>query len=75
MVIHGFDITRAQLGWVCDCHFDVLTAHQFTEESTWNSGHGKWIWLAMWRSWRMAKEKHNRMKAKPGEREARGWAE
>lgn len=74
MRLHGFDIIRAQLGWVCDCHFYVVTADQFTAVSTYASGRGKWLLLAMWRSWRQAKKDHANRKAKPGEREAKGWS-
>ena len=53
--LRGFSITNAQLGWVCECCFTVQTSNQFTpEEHTVSSG-GRWIWLAMWRSYHLAR--------------------
>lgn len=74
MKLRGFDITKAQLGWVCDCCFTVTTARQFTDEGHAVRGRSKWIWLAMWRSYRLAKKFAKSVQAKPGEREANGWA-
>ena len=75
MRLRGFNTTRAQTGWVSDCCFMVTTAAQFTSEEHVVRGHGRWMWLAMWRSYRWAKAKAMQMQAKPGERAAKGWAD
>ncbi len=74
MRLRGFDITNAQLGWVCDCCFTVTTARQFTCEEHTVRSRGRWIWLAMWRSYRAAKVAAKKLQATPSERAAKGWA-
>jgi hypothetical protein len=55
--LRGFDITNAQLGWVCECCFKVQTPNQCTpEEHTVRSG-GRWVWLAMWNAYWLARAK------------------
>lgn len=74
MRLRGFDITRGQLGWICDCYFMVTTANQFTSEEHVARGYGKWIWLAVWRGYKAAKRSSVELRAKPGERAAKGWS-
>lgn len=74
MRLRGFDVTNAQLGWACDCCFTETTSRTFTDEEHAVRGRGRWLWLAMWRSWRLAIQAAKGMRAKPGEREAKGWA-
>jgi len=73
MKTHGFDITRAQRGWKCDCYFHVFTERQFTAEGHATRGFGRYWWSAMWRSYRLAKVVYVRHAATSEERKAKGW--
>ena len=61
-------------GWDCAFTFTVTTAKQFTDEQRTVYGHGLWRLLAKWRAFRKAKLETRLSQAKPGEREAKGWA-
>ena len=74
MRLRGFDTTRSQLGWVCDCCFLFETTNQSTAEEHVVREGGKWMWLAMLRSWRSARKYAALHAAKPGEREKLGWS-
>ena len=74
MKVHGIILTRAQYGWICDVYFTVTTARQFTREDHSACGAGKNIAVAVWRAWRHARHVYRDLKAKPGERKAKGWA-
>ena len=74
MKIKGYDTTKAQRGWVCDCYYTVTTAQQFSDEERVVRGHGRWMWLAMLRSYLAVRKAAAQLQAKPGEREAKGWA-
>ena len=72
--LRGFDITRAQLGWQCWTYFRVTTAGQFTdEEHHVTSGH-RYLLVALLLGWWEARKHARQLAAKPGEREANGWA-
>lgn len=77
--LRGFDLTKAQRGWVCDCCYTVETANQCSREEHVARGYSSSLsvigmFLAMWDSWRNAKFNAARIQARPGEREANGWA-
>ena len=73
MRIRGYDLTRAQLGWVCDVTFLVETINQCTpEEHTIRSG-GRWFLSALWNARRDAKRWHDAMAATREQRAALGW--
>lgn len=74
MKLRGFDITNNRNGWVCDCCFLVTTAESFTDEEHTVRAWDRFIPLAILRSYWLAKTTAMRMKAKPGQREAKGWA-
>ena len=75
MRLRGFDVTKGQLGWVCDCHFMVTTIRQFTAEEHAVRDGSSWLLLAMLKAWWLARRTARAMQAKPGERTAIGWAE
>lgn len=74
MRIRAIELGRAQLGWSCDVTFTVTTANQFTdEEHTCGTG-GRYLLTALWNGIRLARHGAKQLKAKPGEREAKGWS-
>lgn len=73
MKIRGFDLTRSQRGWVCHFVFLVTTANQFTDQEEAVRSYGRWPLTALWNGWMGAKRLEKLLKAKPGEREAKGW--
>jgi len=73
MKIRGFDLTRAQHGWVCDVAFAVFTVNQCSaEEHAVRSG-GRWFVTAMWNGWMAAHREAARIGATPSQRSACGW--
>jgi hypothetical protein len=74
MRVRGYDISKAQLGWQAECFFMVYTSQQFTAEERMATGYSRWLLLALLNSYLEARRFHRELKAKPGEREAQGWA-
>jgi len=81
MKIRGFDITKAQRGWVCDCCFTVETANQFSAEEhaiRVGSPQGRRGLLAflgtLVYAYLTAWKKAYSLTARRGERAAKGWA-
>lgn len=75
MKLRGFNITNAQLGWVVDCYFRVTTADQFCDQECYvHSGH-RWMLVAVIRSYLAARKAAGALRARPGERAAKGWAD
>lgn len=73
MRLRGFDLTRAQRGWVCEVCFTVFTVNQCSaEEHVIRSG-GRWILSAMWNGFWDARRTAMSLAAKPGERKKLGW--
>lgn len=77
--IRGYDLTKAQRGWVCDCCFTVETAEQFTpEEHTVRHGRtGRGVvsmLLAMFGAYLLARRTAANLAAPRGVRVAKGWA-
>lgn len=74
MKIRGYDLTRAQRGWVCDVCFQVLTLNQSSaEEHTLRTG-GRWMLTAIWNARRLARRVSAGTEATPAERwELCGW--
>jgi len=75
MNLCGFDLSKAQLGWVCTCFFRVTTANQFTDERHEARGYSRWMLVAMLRSCLSARSLAADLAARPGERTSHGWAE
>lgn len=73
MRLHEVIIAKHQLGWTCDIWFTVETAEQFTDETHSVVSCSPWMVVAVWRAWRGACRKAKALRAKPGEREAKGW--
>lgn len=74
MRIRAIELQRSQLGWRVDVTFTVKTARQFTdEEHTCGSG-GRYLLTALWNGIRWARHVASQLKAKPGERQAKGWS-
>ena len=74
MRIRCIEIERTTSCWACSVTFTVTTAQQFTDEEHTTKTGGKYILTALFKGIRKAKEVSNLLKAKPGEREAKGWA-
>jgi hypothetical protein len=62
MKLRGFDITNNQGGWVCDCCFQVQTDRQFTPEEYTVRSWGRFLWLAMLKSYIAAIGESKKMK-------------
>lgn len=74
MRLRGYDTTRSQRGWICDTCFMVETAEQSTAEERCVRTGSQWMWLAMLKGYFAARREARKLRAKPGEREAKGWA-
>ena len=74
MNINGFEITKAQRGWLCDCHFSITTSKQFTDELHISHGQSRWLILSILKSTQAAGKTARELSARPGERAAKGWA-
>lgn len=73
MRIRGYDLTRAQRGWICDVAFAVLTVNQCSaEEHVVRSG-GRWMLTAMWNGFWAANKAALKIEATPEQRSACGW--
>lgn len=75
MSIRGYDLTRAQLGWICDTCFTVSTVQQFSAEERVVRSQSRWFLLAILKGYFTAKRKAAELGAKPGERARKGWAD
>lgn len=74
MRVNRIDVTRSQLGWACAIYFSVTTASQFSDEYLAVSGFSRWLVAATWKAWRNARALYCQRRARPGEREAKGWS-
>lgn len=75
MAIRGYDLTRAQRGWVCDTCFTVVTSRQFSAEEHTVRSRSRWFLLAVIKGYRAAKREAAILAAESGERARKGWAE
>ena len=75
MKLRGFDITKCQRGWECDCFFTVRTASVFTDEEMVVRFGSRWFLHAMLGSYFAAKAAASKLRAKPGERAIHGWSD
>jgi hypothetical protein len=71
--IRGYDLSLGQAGWKCDCAFTVTTVNQYTDEEHVVRSYSKWMILALIKSRLLAESTAREIKAKPGERAAKGW--
>ncbi len=73
MIIRGYDLTRAQRGWVCDTCFMVTTARQCTAEEHVTRAASRWFVVAIIKGYLAAKRMAELLQAAPGERAEKGW--
>ena len=66
---------KAQRGWHCTITFTHETANQFTEEIEAVRCGARYWWWAYICARRAARATHELLRAKPGERAAKGWAD
>lgn len=76
--ISGVSFTLGQTAWTCAVFFDVKTTEQFSDARRCTAGYGGGHSLfsaivAFLRARRGFKQVMKREKARPGEREAKGW--
>ncbi len=74
MNVRGYDLTKAQYGWICDTCFTVTTAQQFTAEEHVIRAGSRWAVLAVIKGYLAARRRAARLAAKSGERALKGWA-
>lgn len=75
MKVTSVRFDRCQLGWLCRFTFREVTAQQFTDETFEEGDGGQWWWLAYLRARARAKQLSRAVRAQPGERAAKGWAD
>lgn len=75
MRLRGFDVSRAQLGWVSDCYVTETTAEQFTDVQLSARCGSYFLVVAMVKSYLAARKLAASQRAKPGERAIKGWCE
>lgn len=73
MRIRGYDLTKSQLGWICDVYFTVCTINQFADEEHIVSSGGKYFLTALWNGYNTAKKEASKIEATPEQRKALGW--
>jgi hypothetical protein len=66
-------VERAQRGWVCTVTFDVETVNQFTPEVHEAQEGSRWLVAAIVKGLLAARRQAASLKARPGERLAKGW--
>lgn len=75
MKIHHVSLARRGILWSCETEITIVTAAQFTSEWHMTMGQSRcWIVAvarSYWTAWRL----HRKLRAKPGERAAKGWIE
>jgi hypothetical protein len=74
MKTNGFDVQKCQHGWLCGWFYNVTTADQFSDVSRSAQAGSRWMFLAIFRAWREARKLERIERAKPGQRESKGWA-
>ena len=73
MKLRGFDLTKAQIGWVCDTCFMISTSRQASNEEHVIRSYGKTLLGAIVRGYLDAKKEHARLAASTLERATKGW--
>ena len=74
MRIRAIDIERTTSCWACSVTFMVRTAEQFTDEEHTTKIGGKHILTSLAKGLWKARTVSRLLRAKPGEREAKGWS-
>ena len=73
MKVQGIELDHRGGVWDCVLHISITTASQFTDENHYIAAIGRWWFTAMFRSYMAARRLNRELRAKPGEREAKGW--
>jgi len=59
--------------WICYWNFKYTSAEQFTDVDNFGIGISRWALLAAAKAWYAAMKEYRQHRAKPGQREAKGW--
>jgi hypothetical protein len=75
MRIRSVEVYRCQLGWRTEVFFTETTADQFTDPEFHTADDGsRWFLLSLIKGYLAARRFAKSLRAKPGEREAKGWS-
>lgn len=74
MRVRCIEIYRCQIGWRTEVFFTETTAEQCTDPEFSTADGSRWFLLSLIRGYLAARRFARSMRAKPGEREAKGWS-
>ncbi len=74
MRIRAIETYRSQTCWVCGVTLMVTTVEQFTDEEHTVIACGKYMVTSLIKGYMKARKIASMLRAKPGERAAKGWS-